>query len=226
MDPTEAMALTFDMLTISRIDKSDPKRAKAAALEALIAQAVDAALKDGMLTGDASALKKDVCTALQYLAGSLLVQGQVKTESGTLTPYVSLKKAFAASQSSGSQATAEHSRDLSSEDVSGDSGRSKRRTAASESTQAAMGKAAVISEAYTELGIAAQAPLKKGQLAKLPAADVRKLYDYLQLNVVQDTNGNELDFGEAFLEIKHGHTGVPTAQDLKDAIWKFLASDI
>ena len=58
MDPTDAMALTFDLLKVSRVDRQDPRQAKAAALETLISTAVDEALKDGMLTGDAAALKK------------------------------------------------------------------------------------------------------------------------------------------------------------------------
>ena len=37
---------------------------------------------------------------------------------------------------------------------------------------------------------------------------------------------DDLDFEEQFLQIKHGKAGVPTAQDMKDAIWAFLTSDV
>ncbi len=220
------MALTFDLLKVSRVDKQDPRKAKAAALEALISTAVDAALKDGALIGDAAALKKVICTSLQYVAGNLLVQGEVKTKDGTLTPYTALKKAYAASQSGTSQASVERSQDLASQDVSADSSSSRPRPAQSGSTQAADGKLDVLLAAYGHLGIIAPPPNKKSVLAKLPAAEVRKLFAHMQSNITQDANGDELDFEEQLLEIKHGKAGVPTAQDMKDAIWGFLTSDV
>ncbi len=84
----------------------------------------------------------------------------------------------------------------------------------------------LVNAALSKLGL--PVVMTKSNVTKMPAADVKLLSEYLQVNVDHDAvTGEDLDFTEDYVKtgglFKHSKTGNATAADLKDGLRRFLS---
>ena len=229
------LAAVFDLLKIS-LSKADPTLDKSNALKGLVVAAVGRAEAAGELKGgNPNQIATDVCITLRHLTGGLLAAGESCSATGLkVRPYVSVTKKHSRGAMSGDMVS-----DVTSGQLATDPARSIPAHSSSPVSSAAVvsvdrsassvpdpNRLQIVNFALGELGSAAIK--SKSDVAKMKAADVKMLAEYLQEHLDHDPqNGESLDFDKDCVMVDGGYpyskSGNPTAADIKQGLRAFLA---
>ena len=229
------LAAVFDLLKIS-LSKADPTLDKSNALKGLVVAAVGRAEAAGELKGgNPNQIATDVCITLRHLTGGLLAAGESCSDTGLkVRPYVSVTKKHSRGAVSGDTVS-----DVTSGQLATDPARSIPAHSSSHVSSAAVvsvdrsassvpdpNRLQIVNFALRELGSAAIK--SKSDVAKMKAADVKMLAEYLQEHLDHDPqNGEPLDFDKDCVMVDGGYpyskSGNPTAADIKQGLRAFLA---
>jgi len=229
------LAAVFDLLKIS-LSKSDPTVDKSNALKGLVVAAVGRAEAAGELKGGKpNQIATDVCITLRHLTGGLLAAGESCSDTGLkVRPYVSVSKKHSRGAVSGDTAS-----DVTSGQLATEPARSSLAHSSSHVSSASIvgadrstssvpdpNRLQIVNFALRELG---SAGIKsKSDVAKMKAADVKMLAEYLQQHLDHDPqNGEPLDFDKDCVMVggayPYSKSGNPTAADIKQGLRVFLA---
>ena len=229
------LAAVFDLLKIS-LGKTDPTLDKSNALKGLVVAAVGRAEAAGELKGgDPNNIAADVCITLRHLTGGLLAAGESRSDTGLVVrPYVSVTKKHSRGSVSGDAVS-----DVTSGQLATDPARSSLAHSSSHVSSAGVVSAdrstssvpnpnrlQIVNFALRELG---SAGIKsKSDVAKMKAADVKMLAEYLQQHLDHDPQtGEPLDFDKDCVMVDgaypYSKSGNPTAADIKQGLRAFLA---
>ena len=229
------MAAQSDLLKIS-LGNTDPTLDKSNALKGLVVAAVGRAEAARELKGgDPNNIAADVCITLRHLTGGLLAAGESCSDTGlAVRPYVSVTKKHSRGAMSGDMVS-----DVTSGQLATDPARSIPAHSSSHVSSAAVvsvnrsassvpdpNRLQIVNFALRELGSAAIK--SKSDVAKMKAADVKMLAEYLQEHLDHDPqNGEPLDFDKDCVMVDGGYpyskSGNPTAADIKQGLRAFLA---
>ena len=225
------LAAVFDLLKIL-LSKTDPTLDKSNALKGLVVAAVARVEAAGELkSGNPNQIATYVCITLRYLTGGLLTSGEQRSNTGlTVRPYVSVTKKYSRDALSGDTVS-----DVTSNQLATDSAQSRRSHVSSagvagveRSTSSAPdpNRLQIVNFALGELGSAAIK--SKSDVAKMKAADIKLLAEYLQQHLDHDPqNGEPLDFDKDCVMVDgaypYSKTGNLTAADIKQGLRAFLA---
>ncbi len=229
------LAAVFDLLKIS-LSKADPTLDKSNALKGLVVAAVGRAEAAGELKGgNPNQIATDVCITLRQLAGGLLAAGESCSDTGLkVRPYVSVTKKYSRDALSGDTVSDVTSGQLATEPARSSLAHSSSHVSSggvvgadrSTSSVPDPNRLQIVNFALRELGSAAIK--SKSDVAKMKAADVKMLAEYLQQHLDHDPqNGEPLSFDKDFVMVDgaylYSKTGNPTAADIKQGLCTFLA---
>ena len=227
------LAAVFDLLKIS-LSKADPILDKSNALKGLVVAAVGRAEAAGELKGG-NQIATDVCITLRHLTGGLLAAGESCSDTGLkVRPYVSVTKKHSRGAVSDDTVS-----DFTSGQLATDPARSGPAHSSSHVSSAGVvsvdrsassvpdpNRLQIVNFALRELG---SAGIKsKSDVAKMKAADVKMLAEYLQQHLDHDPQtGEPLDFDKDCVMVDgaypYSKSGNPTAADMKQGLRAFLA---
>ena len=230
------LAAVFDLLKIS-LGKTDPTLDKSNALKGLVVAAVGRAEAARELKGgDPNNIAADVCITLRHLTGGLLAAGESRSDTGLVVrPYVSVTKKHSRGAVSGDAVS-----DVTSGQLATDPARSSLAHSSSHVSSAGVVSAdrstssvpnpnrlQIVNFALRELGSAGIIK-SKSDVAKMKAADIKLLAEYLQQHLDHDPqNGEPSDFDKDCVMVDgaypYSKTGNPTAADIKQGLRAFLA---
>ncbi|KAL3143643.1 hypothetical protein ABBQ38_002445 [Trebouxia sp. C0009 RCD-2024] len=192
------LAAVFDLLKIS-LSKADPTLDKSNALKGLVVAAVGRAEAAGELKGgNPNQIATDVCITLRHLTGGLLAAGESCSDTGLkVRPYVSVTKKHSRGAVSGDTVS-----DVTSGQLATDPARSIPAHSSSHVSSAAVvgadrstssvpdpNRLQIVNFALRELG---SAGIKsKSDVAKMKAADIKMLAEYLQQHLDHDPQNGE-----------------------------------
>ena len=229
------LAAVFDLLKIS-LSKADPTLDKSNALKGLVVAAVGRAEAAGELKGgNPNQIATDVCITLRHLTGGLLAAGESCSDTGLkVRPYVSVTKKYSRDVISGDTVS-----DVTSGQLATELARSSLAHSSSHVSSAGVvgadrstssvpdpNRLQIVNFALRELG---SAGIKsKSDVAKMKAADIKLLAEYLQQHLDHDPqNGEPLDFDKDCVMVDgaypYSKSGNPTAADIKQGLRAFLA---
>ena len=229
------LAAVFDLLKIS-LSKADPTLDKSNALKELVVAAVGRAEAAGELKGgNPNQIAADVCITLRHLTGGLLTAGESCSDTGLkVRPYVSVTKKYSRDVISGDTVS-----DVTSGQLATEPARSSLAHSSSHVSSAGVvgadrctssvpdpNRLQIVNFALRELG---SAGIKsKSDVAKMKAADIKLLAEYLQLHLDHNPqNGEPLDFDKDCVMVDgaypYSKSGNPTAADIKQGLRAFLA---
>ena len=229
------LAAVFDLLKIS-LSKADPTLDKSNALKGLVVAAVGRAEAAGELKGaNPNQIATDVCITLRHLTGGLLAAGESCSNTGLkVRPYVSVTKKHSRGAVSGDTAS-----EVTSGQVVTDPARSSPAHSRSHVSSAGVAgverstssvpdpnRLQIVNFALGELGSAAIK--SNSDVAKMKAADVKLLAEYLQQHLDHDLqDGEPLNFDKDYVMVDgaypYSKSGNPTAADMKQGLRAFLA---
>ena len=197
--PEKELAAVFDLLKIS-LSKTDPTLDKSNALKDLVVVAVARAEAAGELkSGKPNQIATDVCITLRYLTGGLLTSGEQRSNTGlTVRPYVSVTKKYSRDALSGDTVSDVTSNQFATDSAQSDSAHSRSCAGVAgveRSTSSAPDPnlLQIVNFALGELGSAAIK--SKSDVAKMKAADIKLLAEYLQQHLDHDPqDGEPLNF--------------------------------
>ena len=232
------LAAGFDLLKIS-LSKADPTLDKSNALKGLVVAAVGRAEAAGELKGgDPNNIAAYVCITLRHLTGGLLAAGESRSDTGLVVrPYVSVTKKHSRGAVSGDTVS-----DVTSGQLATDPARSSLAHSSIHVSSAGVVSAdrstssvpdpnrlQIVNFALGELGSSGIIK-SKSVVAKMKAADLKMLAEYLQQHLDHDPqNGEPLDFDKDCVmadgAYPYSKSGNPTAADIKQGLRAFwLAS--
>ncbi len=188
-----------------------------------------------MKGGNPNQIATYVCITLRYLTGGLLASGEQRSNTGLVVrPYVSVTKKYSRDVVSGDTVS-----DVTSSQLATDSAQSGPAHSSSHVSSAGVvgversassvpdpNRLQIVNFALRELGSAAIK--SKSDVAKMKAADIKPLAEYLQQHIDHDPqNGEPLNFDKDFVMVDGAYpnskTGNPTAADIKQGLRAFLA---
>ena len=229
------LAAVFDLLKIS-LSKTDPPLDKSNALKGLVVAAVARAEAAGELkSGNPNQIATDVCITLRYLTGGLLTSGEQRSNTGlTVRPYVSVTKKYRRDALSGDTVSDVTSNQFATDSAQSDPAHSRSHVSSAgvagveRSTSSAPdpNRLQIVNFALGELGNAAIK--SKSDVAKMKAADIKLLAEYLQQHLDHDPqDGEPLNFDKDYVMVNgaypYSKSGNPTAADMKQGLRAFLA---
>ncbi len=229
------LAAVFDLLKIS-LSKADPTLDKSNALKGLVVAAVGRAEAAGELKGgNPNQIATDVCITLRHLTGGLLAAGESCSDTGLkVRPYVSVTKKYSRDALSGDTVSDVTSNQFANDSAQSDPAHSRSHVSSagvvgvdrSTSSVPDPNRLQIVNFALRELG---SAGIKaKSDVAKMKAADIKLLAEYLQQHLDHDPqNGEPLDFDKDCVMVDgaypYSKSGNPTAADIKQGLRAFLA---
>ena len=228
------LAAVFDLLKIS-LSKADPTLDKSNALKGLVVAAVGRAEAAGELKGgNPNQIATDVCITLRHLTGRLLAAGESCSNTGLkVRPYVSVTKKHSRDVISGDAVSDVTSGQLATEPARSSLAHSSSHVSSagvvgadrSTSSVPDPNRLQIVNFALRELG---SAGIKsKSDVAKMKAADIKLLAEYLQQHLDNPQNGEPLDFDKDCVMVNgaypYSKSGNPTAADIKQGLRAFLA---
>ncbi|KAL3133245.1 hypothetical protein ABBQ38_007130 [Trebouxia sp. C0009 RCD-2024] len=187
------LAAVLDLPKIS-LSKADPTLDKSNALKGLVVAAVGRAEGAGELKGgNLNQIATDVCITLRHLTGGLLAAGELCSDTGlTVRPYVSVTKKRSRGAVSGDMVSDVPSGQLATEPAGSSLAHSSSHVSSasvvgadrSTSSVPDPNRLQIVNFALRELG---SAGIKsKSDVAKMKAADVKMLAEYLQHHLDHD----------------------------------------
>ena len=176
-----------------------------------------------------------MCITLRYLTGGLLTSGEQRSNTGlTVRPYVSVTKKYSRDALSSDTVSDVTSNQFATDSAQSDPAHSRSHVSSegvagverSTSSAPDPNRLQIVNFALGELGSAAIK--SKSDVAKMKAADIKLLAEYLQQHLDHDPQtGEPLDFDKDSVMVdgaySYSKSGNPTAADMKQGLHAFLA---